>query len=517
MGKLLSSYKKSLVDEIVEGITSNTSQYYAFAANPIAYPSTAPEVTSDDFSTYFINDWTMIFGKKLSDNDILPVIDKEIWTSNRIYDRYDNTSNTLYTNNNFYVISQPSISGGNYIVYKCIDNANGSVSTVNPSSIGTPTQPSTFQTSDNYKWRYITSISSSIYDKFSTNDYIPIYPNTTIQSSAKDYSGVEVVMISNSGSGYDSYTSGIIRSNPNTTLIQIENSSSENNDFYVNNSIYIYNTSTATSQLKDIVDYVANSSGKWIFLDSPANTTSITPSVTEYLISPRVIFNTDGNSHPRAYTTINATSNSINSIVILDPGTNISRAHARVVSNSSFGSGANVYCIVPPAGGHGYDPAVELDMKGFGISFNFANSESNTIITSNTVYNKIGIIKNPFILNANGSKGASYSSNTYDQTLVANVSPSFVFSKGEEVTGSNSGAKGIVVFSNTTQAILVGDKQFDDGELIANSSGSLVTTISIQSLGDIYTKDLKPLYVQNINNVNRLSNQTESFKLVIKL
>jgi hypothetical protein len=210
-------------------------------------------------------------------------------------------------------------------------------------------------------------------------------------------------------------------------------------------------------------------------------------------------------------------SNSINSVVILDIGSDISRAEARIVSNSSFGSGANVYCIVPPAGGHGSDPAVELDMKGFAINFNFANTEGNTIITSNTVYNKIGVLKNPFVLENDGSKGARYSSNTYNQTLIANVSPSFVFNISETVTGANSGAKGIVVFSNTTQVVLVGDKNFQDGELIANSSGSLVTTIAIQSLGNIYTKDLKPLYVQNINNVNRLDDQTESFKLVIKV
>jgi hypothetical protein len=517
MGKLLASYKKALVDEIVDNIASNTSQYYAFAANPVPYTSVAQEVTNDDFSTYFINDWTMLFGKKLFNNDILPVIDRNIWSTNTVYDRYDNTSNTLYENANFYVVSEPSTSGGDYRIYKCIDNANGSVSTVDPSSIGTPTQPTTFQTSDNYKWRYISSVSSAIYDKFATNDYIPVYPNTTIQSSSLLYSGVEVVMISNSGAGYDAYTSGTVRSNPNSTLIQIENSSSDNNDFYVNNAIYIYNISEATSQLKIVADYVSNSSGKWIFLDSPANTSSITPSVTQYLISPRVVFNTDGSTQPRAYTTINASSNSINSIVILDKGSNITRAEARVVSNSSFGSGANVYCIVPPPGGHGNDPAIELDMKGFAVSFNFANSESNTIITSNTVYNKIGIIKNPHILESNGTKGARYSSNTYNQTIVANVSPSFVFTTSEVVTGSNSGAKGIVVFSNTSQVILVGDKNFEDGELLANSSGSLVTSIAIQSIGDIYTKDVKPLYVQNINNVNRLDNQTESFKLVIKV
>ena len=64
MGKLLPSYKKAIYDEIIDNITSNTSHYYAFAANPVAYSNTAPEVSDDDYSTTFINDWQLLFGKQ---------------------------------------------------------------------------------------------------------------------------------------------------------------------------------------------------------------------------------------------------------------------------------------------------------------------------------------------------------------------------------------------------------------------------------------------------------------------
>ena len=77
----------------------------------------------------------------------------------------------LFRSSNYYVICEPASIGGAYHVYKCIDNANGSVSSVDPSSIGTPTQATTFQTGDNYKWRYITSISSQNYSNFSTENY----------------------------------------------------------------------------------------------------------------------------------------------------------------------------------------------------------------------------------------------------------------------------------------------------------------------------------------------------------
>jgi hypothetical protein len=517
MGKILPSYKKSLYDELIDNISTGTSNYYAFGANPIAYSNGAPTVTGDDYSTTFVNDWQLMFGKKLSNTNFLPVIDKNIWASNTVYNRYDNTSNTLYDDNNFYVVCEPAVSGGSYHVYKCIDNANGVVSTVDPSSVGTPTQPNSFKTNDGYQWRYITSISNEIYNNFSTTNYVPIYPNTSIQTSAFTYSGVDVVMIVDGGSGYTSYANGVIKSVVNSTVVEIESSSSDQNDYYTKNSIYLENLIGA-SQLRNITSYVANGSGRWVYLDEAANTSLITASVTTYKISPRVVFDTDGTA-PKAISTVNPdANNSIYSITVLDPGLNISRANVYIQSNTSYGSGANLYAIVPTAGGHGVDPATELGMKGIGVSFSFDGSESSTLLTANVLYNKIGIYRNPYGINANGSKSATlYNSNTFDQVLKANVSPSHTFTLGETITGVSSNAKGTVVFSNGSQVYITGDKYFTDGEGVSNSAGLFVANISINNVGSIYSTDLKPLYVQNINNVNRSNTQTESFKLVIQI
>jgi hypothetical protein len=324
-------------------------------------------------------------------------------------------------------------------------------------------------------------------------------------------------MISNTGSGYNSYTNGTIKSVVNSTVVEIESYSSGDNNFYTKNGIYIYNTIAATSQLFGVSSYISNTSGKWVYLDSPANTTNITASVTKYLITPKVVFDTDGTT-PVAYSIINTYSNSIGSIVILDKGSNITRANVSIQSNTSYGSLANLYAIVPPAGGHGADPSTELNMKGMGVYFTFSNTENATIVTSNTLYNKIGILRNPYGLQSNGAKsGARYYANTFSQVLKANVSPSFTFNVGETITGVNTGSIGTVVFSNSTQVYLTGDKSFTTGETLANAAGINVTNMTINTLGSIYTNDLKPLYVQNINNVNRSNTQTESFKLVIQV
>jgi hypothetical protein len=520
MGKILPNYKKALIDELITSISANDSHYYAFGANPVEYPGDVPVVTDDDYSSNFINNWQLLFGKKITAGDVVPVIRKETWTSNSVYNRYDNTSNTLFTNNNFYVVSNPAVTGASFHVYKCIDNANNGYSTVDPGTIGTPTQVSTFQTSDGYKWRYMYSITEYNSERFSSEDYIPVYTNGTLSSTASSYSGVEVVMITNTGSGYTAYSNGIIRSVQNSTVVQIENDASGSDNFYVNNGIYVYNTIEATSQLRVISDYVSNSSGKFVYVSSPLETDKITSGITQYLISPAVVFDTDGDADPKAYSVVNTSNYSISNVVILDIGTNISWANVKI--QSSYGSGANVYAIVPPPGGHGFDPATELDVKGLAISFRFANSELATIPTANILYNKIGIFKNPYSLevdevNATVSKGTAYTANTFDQLLKANVSPSYTFTTGEVVTGANSGARGIVVFSNTTQVYISGDKYFIDGEYLANSIGTSVTTITINEYGDIYSKDIRPIYVDNINNVNRSNTQTEVYKLTIEI
>lgn len=507
MGIILPNFKKAILEEIKNNITSNTSQYYAFASNPVSTP-TVSNNTFDDYSLVHDTNSKVLFGKKITNNNIVPVIKNITWTTNTAYTRYDNTKDI--SNSNFYVLTTPSEVGGYYHVYKCIDNANGGYSTVKPDLI----EESSFIKSDGYIWKYMYSISTANYNKFATSDFIPVYANANMKESAYNYSGVEVINISNGGLGYSSYHDGTILSVVNSSVIQISNNASVDNDFYSYNSIYMYNETATTSQLKTITSYVSNTSGKWITLDSPANTTNIIPSTTQYYIRPRIVFDTDGNRAPSAYCNINTTSNSILSVVILDPGYGISRANVSIVSNG--GLGANLYCIVPPAGGHSSNPENELNMKGMSIYFEFNGYEGNTIST-NLLYNRIGLLKDPCILYSNNTKGSVYSDPTFSQILTANVSPSAVFDIGDTVTGNTSNAKGIVTYSNSTVIHLVGDKYFSDGEYIISSNGSLSTIITINTLGDIYMKDQIPLYVRNISDVSRANAQSEAFRLIIQV
>lgn len=511
MGKLLPTYKKALFDEMIENITSGNSIYYAFASNPVPYSNTVPSVTEDDYSALFTNNWQMMFGKRLSQTNFAPLIKNNQWSNNTVYDRYDNRDQNLHIKNNFYVLSSPDAIGGSYNIFKCIDNANGSPSTIKPSLI----QPTTFQTfPDGYKWRYVASVSYREYSLFATPELSPVFSNTILSLDAGLYSGIDVVIISNTGSGYVAYNDGIVQS-VNSSVIQIENIAEAQNEYYTNSAIYVYNTGDTTAQIFGITKYVANSVGKWVYVDGVIDTERVLPSSTNYKISPKVVFHTDGNTQPIAYSVVNPDNNGIANIVILDTGSYITWANVHVESN--FGTGANLYAIVPPPGGHGYDVLSELDMLGFSVAFNFSNTENNTIPTD-ALYNKIGIVKDPHVFIANNrSKGNVYTSSTFNQLLEITLDDPVLFTEGDYVVGNTSNAVGTVVFANTSKMYLTGDKYFSNGEFIVSSNGSLSAQINVGYLGDVFTKDTRPLYIQNINNVERSNTQTESFQLIIRI
>ena len=516
MSKILPEFKQNLIQDILESIEANVSHYYAFASHPLEYSNGIPTAVDSDYDTSFINSWLMLFGKKLSNTDIVPVIKNNAWTANTVYERYDNTSNTLFTNTNYYTITSPDVPGGYYHIYKCIDNANNAKSTVNPSSISTPTQPTSFQTADNYIWRYISSISTTNYDRFATTDYVPLFTNSSIAAVAGNNSGVEVIVIANNGVGYDRHSNGTVRAVINTSTIQVQSNTVGGSFHYDTCGIYLINNTVSTSQLLKVDTFTSNASGKFVKFTSSANTDNITPGVTLYSIAPDIVIESDGDIAPKAYCNINASSNSIHSVTVLTKGTFVSWANVSIDSPS--GSGANLYPIINPPGGHGSSPENELNVQGLGINFKFSNNESNTIVTSNTFYNKIGIVKDVYYLNSDFSKGNVYTTSTFDQVLKANVTPAHTFVTGEKIKGANSKAVGYVVFSNSTQVYVAGDKDFQEGESVTNAAGSSVTNIqTINETGDIYYKDLVPFYTQSINSINRSNNQNEAYKLIIKL
>lgn len=184
----------------------------------------------------------------------------------------------------------------------------------------------------------------------------------------------------------------------------------------------------------DITQQVANA----IVLSS-----YITPNeLTEYIVSPTVNIVGDG-TNAIAYSAVNATSNSIQGIEIINPG--FGYTYANISLSSNGGSGAILTPIVAPIRGHGYDANTELAARYAGVSVTFNDIETETYkFPGYGSYRKVGIIENPLF------EDVTVTLDKFDRAKLDIENRIDLFEKGEVVIQSMNSGVGIVVFSNST-------------------------------------------------------------------
>lgn len=183
---------------------------YAFLsyANPWDDDANPPYPTGDQayIKQTFKN---MFVAKQLTTNDMSPVIAREDWITNTVYDYYrDNVDMTELDNNGnlvriFYVKNKYNQ------VFKCLWNNNGGVSTSEPYfEPGTySTTTNIYQGNDGYKWKFMYAIDIGTKFKFMDATWIPVIiksntANPTVYSAG--FGNIDVINIISTGSGYDS-------------------------------------------------------------------------------------------------------------------------------------------------------------------------------------------------------------------------------------------------------------------------------------------------------------------------
>ena len=85
-----------------------------------------------------------------------------------------------------------------YAVYKVIDNDGNTASTVEPTS----TSNSIFTTSDNYKWKYMYSLTSAETLNFMSTDFMHVSTDSTVSAAAVD-GALDTIEIVAGGSSYN--------------------------------------------------------------------------------------------------------------------------------------------------------------------------------------------------------------------------------------------------------------------------------------------------------------------------
>jgi hypothetical protein len=390
----LRSLKASTFIDEVDG-----TPHFLVTAKHISYSpddSSVPDVESTaetEISLY--ND--MLFGKRITSDDVAVVIPRYDWESGTVYTQYETADPELMTKN-FYV-STPD--GGNYNVYKCLFNNSSANSTVQPS--GQDLEP--FVTpGDGYVWKYMYTYTTAQRTKFATADFIPVFANTAVEDAATPGT-IEVIEIDDAGAGYDNFYEAEFRSQDvqiggDTVIYGLSEDASALNGFYENCIIKVTD-GAATGQYRLIVDYTISGGQKKITIDR-AFTDTPAPTDT-YEIYPAVFVTGDGSETADciARAVINPdAANSVGSVEVLDSGAGFRVATAEIRPDNTVGvdSEAQFHVMVSPPAGHGFDAERELGGKYACLSVKLTGTESNNIPTEND-YRQVGVLKDPLFSN----------------------------------------------------------------------------------------------------------------------
>lgn len=149
----------------------------------------------------------MFVAKQITTNDMSPVIQRIDWTTGTVYDYYQDNVDMFSLDANGQIEKNFYVKNRYDQVFKCLWNNNGGTSTVEPYfEPGTFNANLIFQGADNYKWKYIYTITSGNKLKFMDNTWMPVPVGQNIPNPVSNFAGVgsiDVINVGNGGSGYD--------------------------------------------------------------------------------------------------------------------------------------------------------------------------------------------------------------------------------------------------------------------------------------------------------------------------
>jgi hypothetical protein len=188
------------IESIVNDIFSRRGNYYYFIGKILPWNDPFNPDPPNDTQGYEHDTRNRIFSvKKINIADVSFVIPRIDWVSGTVYDRFDGdyspsnpaTSGAIkLQDSKFYVLNS------SFNVYKCLDNNNGSISTVEPNG----TDITVITTSDGYVWKYLYTIPLSSRNKFFTESLMPV--QRSVFNPFYSNGEVDRVSIENRGSGY---------------------------------------------------------------------------------------------------------------------------------------------------------------------------------------------------------------------------------------------------------------------------------------------------------------------------
>lgn len=424
---------------------ANTILYLGYGKHTPFTDDSVPDTPIDSQTNGHFNVYrNLIGGKQVTPTDINAMVKRYNWTTNTRYTMYDDQANINDTQ--YYVVNQED---SEYNVFKCLDNNGNTLSTAAPLLTETAANDSIYiKTSDGYQWKYMYTITSSQWNKFATEEYIPVVPNANVVANAVPGT-IQTIVVNTNGDNYNARANGSIGQasvGGNNLIFSIQSDVdvlSSNTDFYKGSSIYI-SSGTGIGQLRTISEYVVSGSVRRVVVNQAFDT--IPDLTSQFVIGPAVTIYGDGTG-AQARALVNTTSNSVSNIHIVNVGTNYTWANAYVVGNTGFinavtntaisANSSTIRPIISPKDGHGSNATKELDARYVCITTTQSNTENGILSTEND-FRQISLIKDPKFAN-----------------VVINITSSVgTTTVGEILVGDTSNATGIITGSNTSQISL---------------------------------------------------------------
>lgn len=501
MGTITKQFRLFLAEQFKELFEETPGDHvYVFIGHPTPWTDdNNPPVSDDTIQNTVYNIWSDIDSAKIiAPSDVTYAANRYNWTSGTVYNQY--TANTAFHDGAFFVLTN------DYNVYKCIDNNNGTASTVQP--FGRLT--TTFKTSDGYKWKFMCEVPAADAVKYITTNFIPVKVLSSddgsfqydVQSAAVNGS-IETIGVLSGGTGYQSHT-GTLQS-ANSTVMTLATGANTTSGVYTQSSIYI-DSGAGLGQLKKISNY--NGPSQKVTVDSAF---SPAPDATStYIIGPTINVTGDGTGL-KAYSVV--TDGSISKVNVINIGENYGKASITATANSSLGSGASFIAHLSPPGGHGANTVAELYGHNVIMSIKLVGSEEGTVYTNND-FRVVGVIKNPLL--ANNSVADSVSYLVAPQLEISSMIGTFI--PDEVIKGSTSLTEATFVeYANTNTITISGETANFTTETITGQTSLATATITSVRESPLKKYTGQVLYYENRTPVVRSPFQEEDFRIILSL
>jgi hypothetical protein len=438
-----------------------------------------------------------------------------ISVSNAAISRQDNTY--PYTANNFYVRNSRDQ------VFKCLFNANGSVSTIEPTIDidGQLPENAFILTADGYKWKYLYTIPPGLKQKFFTNKWMPVVTDPAVVSTSVD-GRIDIVRILWGGSGY------LGGGNSNIApILQVTKTDGQGANLVArvaNGNIGSVTILTGGNNYTEGVIAIVNGEQLGpVTLGGTVNVSGTTLIANTSNTSNQSFL---GNVFINDIITVNAQTRNVVSVINsthLTVNTAFSNSNTQIAEIIRSNAVFDIQIGFP--GGHGSDPVKELRSQSVMISVELNGTENSTIpISDNTNlfdFNQVGLLMDPLV--ANGAYTANATNYRATTRLLVSAAGIINFVDDETVYVGDSlesatGVANVAHWDTSTNYLYINNitGSFATLQTIRGvSSGLNLPILNISTAQNIrlFTGDL--IYMENRSNVTRKDDQIDQVKIVL--